>query len=447
MVVELVNNLWVLICGLLTFTMTIAVGFLEIGELGESLQFSLLKTVLITGAALLVMAFIGFNIAFAPTIGGVFGNPFYGPGFFLGGFTSSGILPASNVWWSTGPAYSGAGLVTGTFFLYETATAAVTFALVGVIFLRKVKLSAIALFAIVYFAVIWTLPAAWIWNPGGWLAKLGMVDFAGGALVHGAAGAAGIGILIQVWHEERARGLPASPKQEMRVAPAWLALGILLLWVGWFGFNAGAVLAFNDSAIMVVITTFLAGAAGLASLVATAYLAEDAMPDLAWAGNGVLMGLIVITPIAGFVSPGSALLLGAVSGPLFYYANRFFSRANWFTDPVGLFPGHLVGGLFGVTMIGFFAQSDYASAAGYPNLPNGLFFGGGLSAVHQLGVEVLGIVAVVSVTIVLSFLTMRTIALALGRITSDTKIGTAELDEPGIAPAPHPVSRIPAFGK
>jgi Amt family ammonium transporter len=427
--------------------MTIAVGFLEVGELGESLQFSLLKTTLITGGALLVMAFVGFNTAFAPTWGGVIGNPFYGPGFFLGGFSSSGILPASNVWWSMGPAYAGTGLVTGTLFLYETATAAVTFALVGVIFLRKVKLSAIAIFSVVYFALIWSLPAAWIWNPTGWLAKLGMVDFAGGAIVHGAAGAAGIGILIQVWREERARGVPESPKQPMRISPTWLALGILLLWLGWFGFNAGAVFAFNDSAIMVVITTFLCGAAALASLVATAYLAEGAPPDLAWAGNGVLMGLIIITPLAGFVSPGSALVLGLIGGPLFYYANRWIARARWFTDPVGLFPGHLVGGLFGVSMIGVFAQSDYATAAGFPNLPNGLLFGGSTAALHQIGVEVLGIVAVVSVTIVLSFLTMRTIALALGRITTDTTVGTAATSEPGMAPAPHPVSRIPAFGK
>jgi len=447
MVVELVNNLWVLICGLLTFTMTIAVGFLEVGELGETLQFSLLKTVLITAGALLVMAFVGFNTAFAPTLGGVIGNPFYGPGFFLGGFSSSGILPASNVWWSTGPAYGGTGLVTGTLFLYETATAAVTFALVGVIFLRKVKLQAIAIFSIVYFALIWSLPAAWIWNPTGWLAKLGMVDFAGGAVVHGAAGAAGLGVLIQVWREERARGLPESPKEPMRLAPAWLALGILLLWVGWFGFNAGAVMAFDDSAIMVVITTFLAGSAALASLVATAYLAEGAAPDLAWAGNGVLMGLIIITPLAGFVSPGSAILLGLLGGPLFYYANRLFARAKWFSDPVGLFPGHLVGGLFGVSMIGVFAQSAYARAAGYPNLPNGLLFGGSFAALHQIGVELLGIVAVVSVVIVISFMTMRTIAFALGRITSDTTVGTADTSEPGLAPAPHPVSRIPSFGK
>ena len=162
---------------------------------------------------------------------------------------------------------------------------------------------------------------------------------------------------------------------------------------------------------------------------------------------GKLMGLIIITPLAGFVSPGSALLLGLLGGPLFYYANRAFARARWFSDPVGLFPGHLVGGLFGVAMIGVFAQSAYATAAGFPNLPNGLLFGGGFAAVHQIGVELLGIVAVVSVTIVLSFLTMRTIAIALGRITTDTTVGTADVSEPGLAPAPHPVSRIPAFGK
>ena len=179
---DLVNNLWVLLAGLLVFTMTIAVGLLEVGELGEGFSFSLLKTAFMTGAALVIMAAVGFNLAFAPTWNGIFGNPFYGPGFFLGGFSSSSVLPTSDIWWSV----QSQGLAIGTYFLFETAFAAVTFALVGVIFLRKVKLTAIGLYSIVYFLIIWTLPAAWIWNPSGWLAKMGMVDFAGGLVVHGA---------------------------------------------------------------------------------------------------------------------------------------------------------------------------------------------------------------------------------------------------------------------
>src|ERR1700675_151873 len=146
----LANNLWVIFAGLLVFVMTIAVGFLEVVELGERLDLSLLTTVVMTGLALVVMGVVGFNTAFAPTLGGIIGNPFYGPGLFMGGLSNH----VSGVWWSV----TSSGLRLGTYFLFETAFAAVTLALVGVIVLRKMKLRAFLTFAVVYFIVICTLP-------------------------------------------------------------------------------------------------------------------------------------------------------------------------------------------------------------------------------------------------------------------------------------------------
>ena len=407
----LANNLWVLICGLLVFTMTIAVGLLEVGELGQNLVRSLLKTILITGLAVVVMAVVGFNTAFAPALGGVIGNPVYGPGLVLGGF-SSGV---AGIWWSV----AGSGLRVGTYFLFETAFAAVTLALVAVVVLHKVKMSVFAIYSVVYFAIIWALPAAWIWNPSGWLAKLGMVDFAGGLVVHGAAGAAGLGIVLQIWSEERAHGRKTSPAVPYRVNAGWLTLAILLLWVGWFGFNPGSVLAFNDEAIVVVLTTFVAAATAMVStsLVSVAVTREGLSP--LYAVNGILMGLIVITPLAGFVSVGSALILGVLCGPLFVYAERAIGHMKWFSDPVGLFPGHLVGGVFGVLMIAFFAQTDFATGSGAATLPNGIFFGGGSAAFKQLGIEAFGIVVVVAVVLALSYLTMRILAATMKGITTD----------------------------
>jgi len=407
----LANNLWVLLCGLFVFMMTIAVGLLEVGELGERVIGSLVKTILITGLAVLVMAIVGFNTAFAPTIiGGVIGNPLYGPGLFLGGF-SPGIADS---WWSV----SGAGLRTGTYFLFETAFAAVTLALVAVVALRKMKPSAFAIYSVVYFVVIWALPAAWIWNPSGWLAKLGMVDFAGGLVVHGAAGAAGLGIVWQIWREEKAKGLKVSPPVPYQVNAGWLTIAILLLWVGWFGFNPGSVLAFNDEAIVVVETTFVAAAAAMVSTSMTAYAQTGELFNPLYVVNGILMGLIVITPLAGFVSPGSALILGLLCGPLFVYAEKVVGRAKWMSDPIGLFPGHLVGGIFGVLMIAFFAQNQFATGSGFPALPNGLFFGGGGAAVKQLGIELLGTAVAVAVVFALSHLTVRVLAATMRGITT-----------------------------
>jgi len=171
--------------------------------------------------------------------------------------------------------------------------------------------------------------------------------------------------------------------------------------------------------MVVVITTFLAAASSLCSTMLCAYVISRHEPELQtlYAVNGILMGLIIITPLAGFVSPASAIILGLCGGPLFLAAEHVLSRFTWFSDPAGLLAGHLVGGLFGVTMIAFFAQQRFAAGSGFPKLPNGLFFGGGSAAAHQLGVELLGIVTVVAAVFSLSFATVALLARATGGIT------------------------------
>jgi Amt family ammonium transporter len=185
------------------------------------------------------------------------------------------------------------------------------------------------------------------------------------------------------------------------------------------------VLAFNDEAIVVVETTFVAAAAAMVSTSMTAYIVTRELFNPLYVVNGILMGLIVITPLAGFVSPGSALILGLLCGPIFVYAERFVARAKWMSDPVGLFPGHLVGGIFGVLMIAFFAQNQFATGSGFPALPNGVLFGGGGAAVKQFGIEVLGIGVAVVVVFALSHLTVRILAALMRGITTSYTDGDA----------------------
>src|SRR5208282_1751287 len=127
----------------------------------------------------------------------------------------------------------------------------------------------------------------------------------------------------------------------------------------------------------------LAAAASAFSTLVFRYLDDEGKPDLLSAVNGILMGLIVITPLAGFVSPESAIILGLVGGAIFIFANKILSKVKRFSDPIGLFPGHMVGGIFGVLMIAFFTQASFAIASGNANLPNGILFGGGMAAVTQ----------------------------------------------------------------
>jgi len=171
----------------------------------------------------------------------------------------------------------------------------------------------------------------------------------------------------------------------------------------------------------VVITTFLAAACSMCSLMFCAYVITKQDPEqkILYSVNGIIMGLIIITPLAGFVSPGSAIIVGVCGGPLFLIGENLIGRFNWFSDPAGLFPGHLVGGLFGVVMIAFLAQQPFAAGSGFPTLPNGLFFGGGSHAIHQLGIELLGIGTVTGTVFALSFGTVVLLSRVFGGILDE----------------------------
>ncbi len=416
---NLFNNLWVLICGVLVFLMTISVGILERGELGKGVNRALMKNIMISCSGFFFMAFLGFSVAFAPTIGGgLMGNPLYNfP--FMGGFQSNSADIFTQVWWSMGPQYFDNLVTLPSYFFFETAFATVTLALVGVIVLRKMKLEAFFLYSIPYFILIWALPAAWIWNPQGWLFVMGVRDFAGGLVVHGAAGAAGLAIVLRVWQEEKKKGFRESPQVQPKPNTPWLSLSILLLWLGWFGFNPGSTLALNIQSYIVVMITFLAAATGFLFTMFIKYLETRRMPSILYAANGILIGLIVITPVAGYISPGSAVILGILGSIVFILGEKIFQRAKWFTDPVGLFPGHFLGGIFGFIMVAFFAQYSFASFGGGSGLPNGLLFGGGMQALHQLGLQLLAIPAVLGTVFVLSYVFMWIISKGIHGIIRD----------------------------
>ena len=317
------------------------------------------------------------------------------------------------------PAYFGTSLTAGTYFLFEAAFASVTLALVGVVALRKMRMEAFMIYSIVYFVLIWNLPAAWIWNPTGWLYQMGMRDFAGGLVVHAAAGAAGLGILSVIWLEEKKSGLKESPRVSCKLSQGWLTIAILLLWMGWFGFNPGSVLALNSSATSVVLTTFLAASASLLSISLFRRVAAKRNLDLLYASNGILMGLIVITPLAGFVSPASAVILGFIAGPLYLVGERWLTGRTWFSDPISLFPAHLVGGVFGLLMVPFFTQTDFSAASGNGTLPSGLLFGGGQEALNQLGLQALAAVVVLASVFAMTYVTFALLARAMHGVTTD----------------------------
>ncbi len=162
------------------------------------------------------------------------------------------------------------------------------------------------------------------------------------------------------------------------------------------------------------------------------YLEIRKLPSLMYAANGILIGLIVITPVAGYVGPGSAVILGILGSIVFILGEKLFQRVKWFTDPVGLFSGHFLGGIFGFIMVAFFTQFSFASFGGGSGLPDGLLFGGGMQALHQLGLQLFAIPVVLVTVFVLSYIFLWIISKGIHGIIREYT--AEELKEQNIKP-------------
>jgi Amt family ammonium transporter len=251
---------------------------------------------------------------------------------------------------------------------------------------ERVKYISFILFSFVLTLVIYPIVGHWIWG-GGWLADLGFLDFAGDTVVHsvgGWAALAGALILGPRYGKYDKNGKPqAIPGHNMSLA----VIGLFVLWFGWFGFNPGSTMSFQNpgDVVHILVTTNTAAIAAILTATAASWLFIG-KPDLGMTINGCLAGLVGITGSCAYVSVTSSLIIGAIAGALVVFAVLFFDRVK-IDDPVGATSVHLVCGVFGTVCVGLFAREGTTSLS----TVNGLFFGGGLSL---LGAEVLGIIAV-----------------------------------------------------
>lgn len=425
--IDLLNNLWLLLAAFLVFIMTISVGLLEAGELGERFSDRLiLKSMMIAGVSGIFFLLAGFNIAFGRNPNGFIGNPFY---------TNILLNPSvdASTWWSTNQGFGAEGLYGPVYFMFEWAFLSVTLALVSVVVLDRMKLTAFVIFSAVYSALIYPIPAGWVWNPSGFLAMSGMVDFAGGAVVHVAAAAAGLAILLEIHLEKRkqlSNGYQIRKNSYTRDYKI-IAIAGLLIWLGWYGFNPGSVLQFDAGTIVVAVTTTMSAVSAMMTYLLVKRIKVGDGINTLDAVNGSLAGLIIITPMAGFVSPLMAIIAGIIGGGIFYYSESWFARKNFFDDPIGLVSGHGVLGFIGVVLIGLFAQQGFSSLTGFepsylPNgtyyLPNGLLFGGGMAAVHLLLIEFIGVILVGIFAFVASFITVRILAYSMHGILREESL-------------------------
>jgi Amt family ammonium transporter len=251
---------------------------------------------------------------------------------------------------------------------------------------ERVKYISFIVFSFVLTLVIYPIVGHWVWG-GGWLADLGFLDFAGDTVVHSVGGWAALAgaIILGPRHGKYDKnGKPkAIPGHNMSLA----VIGLFVLWLGWFGFNPGSTMSFQnpDDVVHIVMTTNTAAIAAVLTSTAASWIFIG-KPDLGMTINGCLAGLVAITAGCAFVSITSALIIGAIAGVIVVFAVLFFDRVK-IDDPVGATSVHLVCGIFGTVCVGLFAQEGVTSLS----TVNGLFYGGGFSL---LGVEILGVLAV-----------------------------------------------------
>jgi len=267
---------------------------------------------------------------------------FGGAGKFIGGFDNlmlAGITPDSLT--GTVPTY--------VFVMFQGMFAIITAALISGAVAERMKFSTYCVFILLWTFLVYDPLAHWVWGEGGWLAAHGDLDFAGGTVVHLSSG---ISALVAALMLGKRKGYPHE-----RMFPHNLPMTLLgagLLWFGWFGFNAGSALAANGSAALAFTTTQTAAAAGALSWLAAEWI-KTGKPSALGAASGIVAGLVVITPAAGFVTPGAALIMGLMAG-LVCYGGVLLKHKLGYDDSLDAFGVHGLGGAFGAIATGVFAS-------------------------------------------------------------------------------------------
>jgi Amt family ammonium transporter len=368
-----INTIWTLIAAFLVFFMQAGFALVEAGfTRAKNACNIVMKNVMDFAVGSIAYWAVGFGLMFGASAAGLFGTS----GFFLSG----------------GDPSTGEGLWQFAYWLFQVVFAATAATIVSGAVAERIKFTAYLVYSVVVTALIYPVVGHWIWG-GGWLGRLGMVDFAGSTVVHSVGGWAGLmGTLVL--GPRLGRYVPNGRKKISRAIPGHniplAALGVFILWFGWFGFNPGSTTSgTNLSIATIAVTTNLAAAAGAVAAMVTVWI-WFGKPDASMTLNGALAGLVAITASCALVSPRSAVVIGLLAGVLVVFAVEFFDKVLNVDDPVGAVSVHGVCGLFGTLCVGLFAEARFAEASGVGTV-NGLFFGGGL---HQLGVQALGAVSV-----------------------------------------------------
>ncbi len=374
------NTAWMLTATALVLFMTIPGLALFYG--GMVRKMNVLATVMQSFAicclcSILWLAF-GYSIAFTE------GTPFFGTleKFMLSGLTLdslSGTIPES------------------LFIVFQMTFAIITPALIAGAFADRMKFSAMLVFTAFWSVLIYAPITHWVWGPGGYLGGDGVLDYAGGTVVHINAGVAGLVAAIVLG---KRKGYPTE-----NFAPHNLVLSLIgasMLWVGWFGFNAGSAVAADGRAGMAMLVTQIAAAAAALAWMFVEWAAKG-KPSVLGIISGAVAGLVAITPAAGFVGPKGALVIGLASGVICFWGATSLKRALGYDDSLDAFGVHGVGGIVGAILTGVFAQEAIGGTAGALE-----------GNVGQVWTQIYGIVATILYSAIGSFILLKVVDVVMG---------------------------------
>jgi len=398
-----INTVWTLVAAFLVFFMQAGFAMVETGlTRAKNAANIMMKNLMDFSFGSLAYWAVGFGIMFGADKMGLFGTD----GFFL----------------SAGDPSTGDGLWQLAFWMFQVVFAATAATIVSGAMAERTKFTSYLVYSVIISLIVYPVVGHWIWG-GGWLSQKGMIDFAGSTVVHSVGGWAALAGAILVGPRlgkyTKDGKVNAIPGHNVPLA----ALGVFILWFGWFGFNPGSTTAgTNLSIATIAVTTNLAAAAGAITAMFTVWIMFG-KPETTMALNGALAGLVAITAPCANVSPVSAIIIGAVAGVLVVLSVTFIDAKLKIDDPVGAISVHGVCGAWGTLSAGLFAQKAYGGV-------DGLFFGGGIG---QFVTQLIGVASVFVWTFGTMFILFYIIKNTIGiRVSDEEQMEGLDIGEHGL---------------
>ncbi len=407
---SLIDTLWVFLAAILVFFMNLGFASVEAGFARSKNTVNILsKNFIVFAVSSLGFLLLGWGLMFGGD------NPFIGTEhlFILG---SQDLSFYDNTLTSSVPFW-------GKFF-FQLVFCGTAATIVSGSVAERVKYITFILFSFVLTLVIYPIVGHWVWG-GGWLADLGFRDFAGDAVVHSLGGWSALAGAMLLGPRIGKYGKDGKPRAIPGHSMSLAVIGLFVLWLGWFGFNPGSTMSFQNPSdvVHILMTTNTAAIAAVVTSTATSWLLLK-KPDLGMTVNGCLAGLVGITGSCAYVSVESSLLIGALSGILVVFAVQFFDRVH-IDDPVGATAVHLCCGVFGTICVGLFSQAGVTSLS----TVDGLFFGGGFG---PLGIQLLGVVVIGAFSFLSSGLVWLVLKKTIGiRVSPEEEIQGLDIGEHG----------------